>query len=188
MYFEVTGPGRNVVLDSSMTNHDISNEPLLRRVRGERREYDETEDHDRDGKQGQGVDPKRVRRGSCLSGAPAGDRQINRGYNEVHESADGQGDQERLTGNGEDDLNHVGEAGHETPEDVNRVDEKNRDVRTEKIMATEVKSSRKTASTAQRSLAFVDRVGSAIATLRHTESVSSNSRDPREALSRNSLS
>ena len=55
VYFEVTGPGRNVVLYSSMTNHDISNEPLLRRVRGER--YDETEDHDRDGKQGQGVDP-----------------------------------------------------------------------------------------------------------------------------------
>ena len=67
VYFEVTGPGRNVVLDSSMTNHDISNEPLLRRVRGERREYDETEDHDRDGKQGQGVDP-------------------NRGYGEVHAS------------------------------------------------------------------------------------------------------
>ena len=34
VYFEVTGPGRNVVLDSSMTNHDISNEPLLRGVRG----------------------------------------------------------------------------------------------------------------------------------------------------------
>ena len=51
-YFEVTGPGRNVVLDSSMTNHDIANEPLFGRVRGERQEYDETEDHDRDGKQG----------------------------------------------------------------------------------------------------------------------------------------
>ena len=34
------------------TNHDIANEPLFRRVRGERQEYDETEDHDRDGKQG----------------------------------------------------------------------------------------------------------------------------------------
>jgi hypothetical protein len=55
-------------------------------------------------------------------------------------------------------------------------------------MATEAISSKTTASMAHRSLAFVDRVGSAIATLRHTESVSSNSREPREALSRNSLS
>ena len=37
-------------------------------------------------------------------------------------------------------------------------------------------------------LAFVDRVGIAIATFRHTELVSSNSKEPREALSRNSLS
>jgi hypothetical protein len=57
-----------------------------------------------------------------------------------------------------------------------------------KIMATEAVSSKTTASTAQKSLAFLDRVGSAIATLRHTELVSSNSREPREALSRNSLS
>jgi hypothetical protein len=52
VYFEVTGPGRNVVLDHSRTNHDIANESLLRRVRGERQEYDETENHDREGKQG----------------------------------------------------------------------------------------------------------------------------------------
>ncbi|MDQ3942496.1 MAG: hypothetical protein M3254_05280 [Actinomycetota bacterium] len=52
MYFEVTGPGGNVVLDSSRTNHDIANEPLLRRVRGQRQEYDETQNHDREGKQG----------------------------------------------------------------------------------------------------------------------------------------
>jgi hypothetical protein len=52
VYFEVTGPGGNVVLDSSRTNHDIANEALLRRVRGERQEYDETENHDREGKQG----------------------------------------------------------------------------------------------------------------------------------------
>jgi len=41
-YFEVTSPGRNIVLDSLMTHHDIANELLLRRVRGERQEYDET--------------------------------------------------------------------------------------------------------------------------------------------------
>src|SRR5215217_200704 len=58
-YFEVTGSGRNVVLDSSMAHHDIANEPLLGRVRGERQEYDETEDDDREGEQGQGVDPDR---------------------------------------------------------------------------------------------------------------------------------
>jgi hypothetical protein len=52
VYFEVTGPGRNVVLDSLRTDHDIANEPLLGRVRGERQEYDETEDDDREGKQG----------------------------------------------------------------------------------------------------------------------------------------
>jgi hypothetical protein len=45
VYFEVAGPGRNVMLDSLRTHHDIANEPLLRRVRGERQEYDETEDH-----------------------------------------------------------------------------------------------------------------------------------------------
>ena len=58
-YFEVTGPGRNVVLDGSMAHYDIADEPLLGRVRGERQEYDETEDHDRKGKQGQGVGPNR---------------------------------------------------------------------------------------------------------------------------------
>jgi hypothetical protein len=42
-----------------MAHHDIANEPLLGRVRGERQEYDETEDDDREGKQGQGVDPDR---------------------------------------------------------------------------------------------------------------------------------
>jgi hypothetical protein len=51
-YFDVTSPGRNVVLDSLRTDHDIANEPLLGRVRGERQEYDETEDDDREGKQG----------------------------------------------------------------------------------------------------------------------------------------
>jgi hypothetical protein len=50
-HFEVTGPRRNIVLDSLPTYHDVANEPLLSRVRGERQEYDETEDHDRDGKQ-----------------------------------------------------------------------------------------------------------------------------------------
>jgi len=51
-YFEVTGPRRNVVLDASMAHHDIANEPILRRVRGERQEYQETEDHGGEGKQG----------------------------------------------------------------------------------------------------------------------------------------
>jgi hypothetical protein len=41
-YFEVTCSSRNVVLDASMANHDIANEPLLGRVRGERQEYEET--------------------------------------------------------------------------------------------------------------------------------------------------
>ena len=45
-----------------------------------------------------------------------------------------------------------------------------------------------TASPAQRSLALTDRVGSAIATPRHTDFGSSKSRQPREALSRNSFS
>jgi hypothetical protein len=44
VYFEVAGPGRNVMLDSLRTHHDIANEPLLGRVRGERHEGDETED------------------------------------------------------------------------------------------------------------------------------------------------
>ena len=112
----------------------------------------------------------------------------NRGYNEVHESADGEGDQERLTGNGEDDLNHVGEAGHETPEDVHRVDEKNRDVRTEKDHGNRGRKQQDDGEHGPEESCLLDRVGSAIATLRHTELVSSNSRDPREALSRNSLS
>jgi hypothetical protein len=59
VYFEVTGPGRNVVLDGSMAHHDIANEPLLGRVRRERQEYEETEDHGGEGEQGQGVDPNR---------------------------------------------------------------------------------------------------------------------------------
>jgi len=63
VYFEVTGSGRNVLLDSLTTHHDIANEPLLRRVRGERQEYDETEDHNRDSKQGQSVDANRRYRG-----------------------------------------------------------------------------------------------------------------------------
>jgi hypothetical protein len=62
---------------------------------------------------------------------PPGDPQVYRGYSEVHESADGESDQERLTDSGEDDLNHVGEAGHESPEDVHRVDDEYREVRTE---------------------------------------------------------
>jgi hypothetical protein len=44
VYFEVAGPGRNVMLDSLRTHHDIANEPLLGRVRGKRHEGDETED------------------------------------------------------------------------------------------------------------------------------------------------
>jgi len=51
-YFDVTSPGRNVVLDSSRTYHDIANEPLLGRVRGERQEHEETEDHGGEGEQG----------------------------------------------------------------------------------------------------------------------------------------
>src|SRR5215212_4596612 len=67
VYLEVTGSGRDVLLDRPRTHDDIADEPLLGRVRGERQEYDETEDHGGDGGQRQGVDP-------------------DQGYREIHTS------------------------------------------------------------------------------------------------------
>ena len=45
-------PGGNVVFDASMAHHHIADQPLFSGVRGKRQEYDEAEDHDREGKQG----------------------------------------------------------------------------------------------------------------------------------------
>ena len=84
---------------------------------------------------------------------------------------------------------HRGEAGHEAREKtfIASTTSTARLVPL-KIMATEAVSSRTTASTAQRNLALVDRVGNAIATLCNTQLEFSNSREPREALSSSSLS
>src|SRR5919107_143520 len=58
---------------------------------------------------------------SCLSGAPAEDRQVHGGNSEVHDGAHGEGHEERRTDDSEDDLNHVGHAGHEAPENAGRL-------------------------------------------------------------------
>ena len=75
-------------------HHDVADEPLLGGVGGKGQEHDEAENHDGDSQQWPRVDPRAgVRSSSCLSGAPAGDRQVYGDHDEIHEGTHGQGDQ-----------------------------------------------------------------------------------------------
>ena len=170
-YLDVTGPGRDVVLDSLEDQPRHRQRAALRPLAREGQEDDETEDHDGDGKQGAGRRPDgRGTESSCLSGAPAGDRQVYRGYDEVHEGADGEGDQERRTDGGEDDLDHVGQAGHESPEDAHRLDDEDREVGPAKDHGHRGrKRAGRRRARPRGASPLADRVGSAIATLRQTD-------------------